>query len=120
MWKLALLFAVLSPGVVLTLPPVGKTILFSGKTSLAAVLAHAALFYLIARYVLVVEEGFGTKGWKEPCLGNAECQSGECKTVMGISKCTKPREPKENGKPCMDDNDCKSKYCNSYKCAPNP
>lgn len=42
-----LLFVVLSPGILLTLPPVGPKIFMSGKTSLIAVLVHAVVFYLI-------------------------------------------------------------------------
>jgi len=41
------LFVLLSPGVLLTLPPVGSKIFMSGKTSLIAVLVHAVVFYLI-------------------------------------------------------------------------
>ena len=56
---LTLLFVVLSPGVLLTLPPVGKKILCSGKTSLVAVLVHAVVFYVVAAYLLPrVLEGF--------------------------------------------------------------
>lgn len=42
-----LLFVVLSPGILLTLPPVGSKIFMSGKTSMIAVLVHAVVFYLI-------------------------------------------------------------------------
>lgn len=42
-----LLFILLSPGVLLTLPPIGGKIFMSGKTSLVAVLVHAVVFYLI-------------------------------------------------------------------------
>ena len=42
-----LLFVVLSPGILLTLPPVGSKIFMSGKTSVIAVLVHALVFYLI-------------------------------------------------------------------------
>jgi hypothetical protein len=41
------LFVLLSPGVLLTLPPVGSRIFMSGKTSMLAVLVHAVVFYLI-------------------------------------------------------------------------
>lgn len=40
----ALLFLLLSPGVLLTLPPVGKKVFMSGQTSLQAVVVHAAVF----------------------------------------------------------------------------
>lgn len=62
---LTLLFVLLSPGVLLTLPPVGKAVFMSGKTSLVAVLVHAVVFYLVAVYVLPSLEGFETATPKE-------------------------------------------------------
>jgi len=43
---LAVLFFVLSPGVLLTLPPGSKGIFCSGQTSIAAALVHALVFVL--------------------------------------------------------------------------
>jgi hypothetical protein len=40
------LFVLLSPGLLLTLPPVGKKIFMSNQTSVAAVFVHAIVFYL--------------------------------------------------------------------------
>ncbi len=62
-----LLFVLLSPGVLLTLPPVGSKIFMSGKTSLLAVLVHAVVFYLLLCYrrslpVLGSIEGFEAQG----------------------------------------------------------
>jgi membrane protein implicated in regulation of membrane protease activity len=45
---LFILFIVLSPGMVLTLPPVGKKIFFSGVTSKTAVIVHAVVFVILA------------------------------------------------------------------------
>ena len=42
-----LLFVLLSPGMLLTLPPVGRNIFMSQKTSLLAVLVHAVIFALV-------------------------------------------------------------------------
>ncbi len=54
---LALLFFVLSPGVLLTLPPVGKKIWMSGQTSCMAAFVHAIVFvgvlWLIREYRVV-------------------------------------------------------------------
>jgi len=47
MWLLLVLFVLLSPGVLLTLPPVGGQVFMSGKTSLIAVLVHAVIFVLL-------------------------------------------------------------------------
>jgi hypothetical protein len=63
-----LLFVLLSPGVLLTLPPIGGKIFMSGKTSLIAVLVHAAVFYVLLsmrRQIPVVNmifEGFEAAG----------------------------------------------------------
>jgi hypothetical protein len=53
MWYVsALLFILLSPGFLLTIPPVGRTGLFmSGKTSTVAVLVHALVFVVVSHYV---------------------------------------------------------------------
>lgn len=46
----AVLFVLLTPGVVLTLPPVGK-LFFSGKSSPVAVGAHTLVFALVFAYL---------------------------------------------------------------------
>lgn len=60
-----LLFIVLSPGLLLTLPPIGKKIWMSGKTSRAAILVHALVFFLLLTFrrsipILNRIEGFQT------------------------------------------------------------
>ncbi len=85
--SLTVLFIVLSPGVLLTLPPVGSKIFMSGKTSLLAVAVHAVVFYLVAMYVLPAVEGFVPSGSTKKNLGEAcnktpdNCKSPyKCKT----------------------------------------
>jgi hypothetical protein len=56
-----ILFIVLSPGLLLTLPPVGKKVLMSGKTSVTAVLLHGAIFFVLMWFLCNVEEGFRTQ-----------------------------------------------------------
>jgi hypothetical protein len=62
MWYIPLLFILLSPGVLLTIPPVGKKLFMSGQTSSASILVHAALFtaiiYGIKMYKTKDKEGF--------------------------------------------------------------
>ena len=41
------LFLLLSPGILLTIPPGGKGLFMSGETSLAAILAHTLVFAVI-------------------------------------------------------------------------
>ena len=52
------LFAALSPGLLLTLPPVGNKVFLSGKTSVVAVLTHAVVFAVALYYLKPVLEGF--------------------------------------------------------------
>jgi FtsZ-binding cell division protein ZapB len=47
MLAVTLLFVLLSPGILLTLPPVGKKVFMSCKTSVAAVLVHALVFAVL-------------------------------------------------------------------------
>jgi hypothetical protein len=72
---LAILFFVLSPGVLLTLPPVGKKIWMSGQTSITSALVHAVVFvgilYLIQSNTNVME-GFQT------CRSDNNCETGKC------------------------------------------
>lgn len=84
-----LLFILLSPGVLLTLPPIGGRMFMTGKTSIMAVLVHAVVFYLILSYrrqipvINVIFEGFtgsGTKNAGETCAKDDDCK--------GNLKCT--------------------------------
>jgi hypothetical protein len=70
----AVLFILLQPGVLLTIPPVGKSIFMSGKTSIPAVILHALLFasilYLVKTYVPKVYrigEGFQSAPAQTTC-----------------------------------------------------
>lgn len=50
-WWCAVLFFVLSPGVLLTLPPGSRGVLMSRQTSLLAAAVHALVFVLVAGYI---------------------------------------------------------------------
>lgn len=70
-----LLFLLLQPGVLLTLPPVGKNVFMSCKTSVPAVILHAILFaiilYLVKLYVPKVYrigEGFQSHNSSPNCI----------------------------------------------------
>ena len=60
---LAILFFLLSPGVLLTLPPVGKKIWMSGETSVMSAFVHAIVFagilYCLHQQGMI--EGFQSK-----------------------------------------------------------
>ena len=48
----------LSPGVLVTLPPVGSQIFMSCKTSLLAVAVHSIVFYVLLSYLSNTYEAF--------------------------------------------------------------
>lgn len=82
MWKLLLLFILLSPGVLITLPPIGNKIFRSEKTNLLAVCVHAVLFVIAARFLRIYE------GFAAPIITNANlsCRQGtylSSPTVIG-------------------------------------
>jgi Protein of unknown function (DUF3339) len=58
------LFVLLSPGLLLTLPPVGKKVFMSCQTSVVAILVHAVVFYFALKYLSdipllnMIPEGF--------------------------------------------------------------
>ena len=47
MWFEVVLFLLLQPGLLLTIPPVGKQVFMSGKTSMTAIVVHALIFAAI-------------------------------------------------------------------------
>jgi hypothetical protein len=74
-----LLFVVLSPGVLLTLPPKGKGVFMSGQTSLIAVAVHAIVFALAFNYLRGsgMFEGF-TGAMGSPCKVDTDCSGNKC------------------------------------------
>lgn len=50
-WLSAILFFVLSPGVLLTLPPGGRGIFRSGQTSVLAAAVHALVFAVVSHFI---------------------------------------------------------------------
>jgi hypothetical protein len=103
MWTLALFFFLLSPGVLLTLPPGSKGVWMSGQTSVAAAAVHALVFVLALVYVVpflrrlgLPLEGFqdaekvaaGSKKEGEMCKDGTDCESG---LTCEAGKCAKPK-----------------------------
>jgi hypothetical protein len=82
MWIAVLLFILLSPGLLLTLPPVGKVIFASGKTSCMAVIVHAIVFSvaLCAIRMSWNKEGFQSSG---PGVYNPEVAKAMINAVTG-------------------------------------
>jgi hypothetical protein len=83
-----LLFVLLSPGVLLTLPPKGKGIWMSGQTSLIAVLVHAVVFMVALHYLRSsgMFEGFqDAMASADGCpAGTKKDASGNCVPAMGM------------------------------------
>jgi hypothetical protein len=115
---LAVLFFVLSPGVLLTLPPVGRKIFMSGKTSLVAAAVHAVVFWLVLKYLnsCGVFEGFQYLQFtnvnkpcddtKPPCKHGTTCFNGICKANKRVQEDCNPTEP-----PCA-----AALFCSNGKC----
>jgi hypothetical protein len=109
------LFVLLSPGVLVTLPPVGPKLWMSGKTSLIAVLVHAVVFYVLLSFrrqipvINVIFEGFANPG--DACPANKICGPAmECKNNICIKKLMK-------GETC--DPDSTTSFCTSgFACKP--
>ncbi len=70
---LAVLFFVLSPGVLLTLPPVGKKIWMSGQTSITSALVHAIVFVGVLYLIQQNMEGFAVGGLGSKCINWWDC-----------------------------------------------
>ena len=96
-----LLFFVLSPGVLLTIPPGSKGLFLSCQTSVTAALVHAVVFVVVTYLLSTAVEGF-TSGKK---LGATNCCAGQ---PDGTNTCTIPACGMmdagvcQNGKPVHD------------------
>jgi len=99
---LAILFFLLSPGVLLTLPSGSKGVWMSGQTSVIAALVHSFVFVLVLTLVnkyLWRREKFFAKKKAPPtkaaagtaCKTGSTCQSGTCSganaTTGAAGKC---------------------------------
>ena len=105
-----LLFFILSPGVLLTIPPCSKGLFMSNQTSIAAAAVHAVVFVAVSYLLMSIGEKFvnmpggggpgGPPGRPSPpgrpgppsgpanqCFGNGPCRTmrgekGTCKNSM--------------------------------------
>jgi hypothetical protein len=90
-----LLFILLSPGVLLTLPAGSKGIVMSGQTSLMAVLVHAVLFYFLVPFLAPTARRLGLEGFQgdaAPPGGAIPCTDEMCapsglKCCAGATSC---------------------------------
>jgi hypothetical protein len=102
-----LLFFILSPGVLLTIPPCSKGLFASGQTSIAAAAVHAVVFVAVSYLLMSIGEKFVNtpggppgrsftppgrssgppSGPANQCFGNGPCrtmrgENGTCKNSM--------------------------------------
>ncbi len=87
--RATLLFILLSPGFLQTLPPIGR-VWMSRKTSVMAILVHATLFFLLLRFsdsILLLNriEGY-RNAMGEACQRDRDCESWKCKFLYGFDK----------------------------------
>lgn len=100
-----LLFVLLSPGVLLTLPPVGKNVFMSLKTSLMAVAVHAVVFYLLLTYASYI-----------PILNMVEGFEDKVDSSVGLAATCESAADRPKNCDCEDKNQCASKNCDNKKC----
>ena len=84
-----ILFVLLSPGILLTLPAGGKGIVMSGQTSMMAVLVHAVLFYFLVPFLTPMARRLGLEGFQDkaaPPGGAIPCTDEMC-APMGLKCC---------------------------------
>jgi hypothetical protein len=83
-WWYAILFFLVSPGVLLTLPPGSRGVFMSRQTSLLAAAVHAIVFIFLTRYIV---EGFTATQLKPiikagqigaSCKKSTDCKQGTC------------------------------------------
>jgi hypothetical protein len=82
-----LLFFILSPGVLLTIPPCSKGLFMSGQTSILAAAVHAVVFVIVGhivwRYIArpAMISGFEGGGLLQECSSDQDCaaNAGKCK-----------------------------------------
>jgi hypothetical protein len=79
---LTILFILLSPGFLLTIPPVGKKLFMSGQTSIESVLVHAVIFsaVLYGVHKMKSTEGFDAQ-WGNTNWHNMQAVSAICAGV---------------------------------------
>jgi hypothetical protein len=84
-----ILFVLLSPGILLTLPAGGKGIVMSGQTSMMAVLVHAVLFYFLVPFLTPMARRLGLEGFQgtpPPAPMPAACTDEAC-AAIGLKCC---------------------------------
>jgi len=79
-----LLFFVLSPGVLLTIPPCSKGLFLSGQTSILAAAVHAVVFVIVSHIVMrYIVRPMIISGFESPC-SNGDIL---CPMPDGTKKC---------------------------------
>jgi len=84
-----LLFFILSPGVLLTIPPCSKGLFLSGQTSILAAAVHAVVFVIVSHIVMryIVRPAM-ISGFTGPCPGKMIM----CDLGNGNEQCRDPKD----------------------------
>ena len=99
MWKWVLLFVLLTPGILFTIPPFGKKFVGGGK--IATALLHSVLFAVLARFFMLCTEGFQEA--QEAQEYHAPCSPGQYSPDGTPASCVTCPAGKysENGDECV-------------------
>lgn len=98
-----LLFVLLSPGLLLTIPAVGKSVFMSGKTTTIAVLVHALIFYIVLNFkeyipILNMIDGFQDVQAATAAVTKAEADLAKAKAdLMAATAATAAKPPAAPG-----------------------
>ena len=100
---LAFLFFILSPGMLLTLPPGSKGVWMSCQTSVTAALVHTVVFSLVVYYMVDIlrffgyREGFdgGITGWITSIIGGGGSRGSQ--RVMPVAETSTRLKLPSNG-----------------------
>ena len=96
-----LLFFILSPGVLLTIPPCSKGLFMSNQTSIAAAAVHAVVFVAVSYLLASVAEGFANGGGGAKKLGATDCCAGKPNGMNGCAAGCLQTGTCQNGKEVM-------------------
>lgn len=125
MWKLILLFILLTPGILFTIPPYGKKFI-GGNGNLVTAVLHGILFVFIAQFFMIYNEGFtvcpsnqrkNASGICLLCPSGSYCNGTNASTCPPGYYCTNGNKNKcDRGKYNSQSGRTSCQSCNTNKC----
>lgn len=92
-WLSGLLFFILSPGVLLTLPPGGRGVWMSRQTSVAAAFVHAVVFMVVLWIISSVQISVFVEMFEDApmptlkaCNANVDCDAAKQEACNPVTK----------------------------------